>query len=196
VIADADTKLREISQLWALGKRLPHFATPRERALVAEFNAFAADQLAFCSLEAATAGMQTLWVQRKFPEILRAARKLPATTRRDREIRTHIAHARRLIGAVRRRHPGHGHAATALNDLLNDWDPIGVARSVSDEYSAYCAGIIGLLSEGADEAAISRELSRIVQEQMGLAADPNREPRHAAAIVAWYRQINELTNGR
>jgi hypothetical protein len=189
VIGDVEAKLREIAQLWALGQQLPHLQLPKEKALVAELEAFDEGRAAFCSLEAATAGLQSRWRSQDLMGILRIARKLPAEIRKDREVRTCIAHARRLLGAVRRRHKSHRHSTTALNDLLNRWDPIGVADFVADEYAGYCVPLLRLLVNGADEIAIARELARIVSEQMGLRTDPPREAEHAAAIMAWYEGL-------
>jgi hypothetical protein len=101
---EADRKLREVAQLWSLGRRLPHVPTESERQLLLEFDAFARAELPLCSREAAIAGLRALWQRQDLGGILRSARKLPAPIRRDREVRTYSANARRLVGAVRKRH--------------------------------------------------------------------------------------------
>jgi len=188
---DADRKLREAAQLWALARKLPHVPTAREQRLLQEFTAFAAGQKVSCEYDAVLAGIRSLWTRHDLLEILRFSRKLPAGIGLDREVRTYVAHARRLVGAVRRRHRSHRHAATGLNDLLNAWDPIGVAESVSDEYSMYLGGLVALLADGADEAGIAEELTRIVTDRMGLRVDSKREREHAAAMVSWYRRVGQ-----
>ena len=97
MIADADRKLREAAQLWTLGRKLPHLPTDHERELLAEFETFRANGAGACSKDAAEAGMQQLWARQDLLEILRIARKLQPLYRRDREIRTCIAHARRCL---------------------------------------------------------------------------------------------------
>ncbi len=186
--SDADRKLREAAQLWALARRLPHVPTEHERRLIAGFDDFVAGRRPICERDAAVAGMEALWERRDLIEILRAARKLPLQLRRDREVRTCIVHSRRLIGAVRRRHRFHRQALTALNDLLNEWDPIGVAESVRDEYVIYANGLAILLAGGADAQRIEQELKQIVIERMGLESDAARERDHANAIVEWSRR--------
>jgi len=45
-----------------------------------------------------------------------------------------------------------------LNYLLNEWDPIGVANLVSDEYDCLIAPLISRLSAGNGRAEISEFL--------------------------------------
>jgi hypothetical protein len=185
----ADRKLREASQLAALARRLPHVPTEPERRLLAEFVAFETAKAPFCSRAAAIAGLRDRWSRQDLLSIVRMARRLPPEIRRDRDVRTWLFLARRLIGAIRRRHRDHHHATTALNDLLNEWDPISVADVVSDEYLSYAPRIISLLGSGADETAVARELARIVEERMGLRSESGRELTHARAMVTWYRKL-------
>jgi hypothetical protein len=54
--------------------------------------------------------------------------------------------------------------------VLNaDWDPIGVADTVPDEYDGYIAGIYSLLSRNAPEEEIAKHLLAIEVGRMGLA---------------------------
>jgi hypothetical protein len=100
MIENADEKLREAAQLWALGRRLPHLATPGEKKLIDEFKAFAGGAAPSCSLEAATAGVQDLWRRQDLNEIVRVGRLLPVRIRTDRDAGMYIAHAQELLDAA------------------------------------------------------------------------------------------------
>ena len=52
--------------------------------------------------------------------------------------------------------------------LNNDWDPIGVADIVDDEYDMYIGSIYGLLASDASEQAIAEHLLSIELERMEL----------------------------
>jgi hypothetical protein len=52
--------------------------------------------------------------------------------------------------------------------LNGDWDPIGVADSVEDEYDMYIAQIHSLLVANSAEQTIADHLLRIERERMGL----------------------------
>jgi hypothetical protein len=56
--------------------------------------------------------------------------------------------------------------------VLNEWDPIGVAGEVEDEYDGYINGVLGLLGSGASERAIAGHLLAIEQERMELPGAP------------------------
>jgi hypothetical protein len=97
VIADADAKLAELAALCALGRRLPHLATPWEQKLIDEFRSFIESQRTSCSPIAAIAGMQELWRRQDLILILKAAEKLPAAILADREVLTFVDLARRSL---------------------------------------------------------------------------------------------------
>jgi hypothetical protein len=56
--------------------------------------------------------------------------------------------------------------------LNSDWDPIGVADIVDDEYDMYIGQIYSLLVTDSDEQAIAGHLLRIELERMGLTGTP------------------------
>jgi hypothetical protein len=61
-----------------------------------------------------------------------------------------------------------------IREVLNrDWDPIGVANVVSDEYDGYIGRIYSLLSKHASDKDISDYLLWIEVEQMGLTRAPD-----------------------
>lgn len=59
-----------------------------------------------------------------------------------------------------------------LRHLLNQWDPIGVADLVDDEYDCLLAPLWNRLIRGVDRASLSEYLWFQVQEHFGL--DPER----------------------
>ena len=56
--------------------------------------------------------------------------------------------------------------------LNSDWDPIGVADAVDDEYDAYTGHIYSLLAKPASDDDIAEYLLRVEVEQMGLTGTP------------------------
>jgi hypothetical protein len=56
--------------------------------------------------------------------------------------------------------------------LNSDWDPIGVADIVDDEYDMYIAQIHSLIATGASEQNIADHLSKIERDRMGLPGSP------------------------
>ncbi|WP_406862959.1 hypothetical protein ABZO31_21955 [Streptomyces sp. HUAS MG47] len=75
-----------------------------------------------------------------------------------------------------------------LRQLLNEWDPIGVADEVPDEYDCMLAPLLQRLRGGADETAIGAFLRHELEDHFGL--DPvHREPEEMAArVIAWWSQ--------
>jgi len=58
------------------------------------------------------------------------------------------------------------------NVLNSDWDPIGVADIVDDEYDEYIGHIHSLLTKDAGEQNIAEYLSWVELERMGLTGTP------------------------
>jgi hypothetical protein len=65
--------------------------------------------------------------------------------------------------------------------LNTDWDPVGVADIVDDEYDMYIGHIYSLLVTGADEQAIVDHLLWIELERMGLTGTPMDRLRRVVA---------------
>ena len=55
--------------------------------------------------------------------------------------------------------------------VLNEWDPVGTADAMDDEYDRYVAGVLQLLRSRASEGAIAEHLLAI-EEGMGLRRTP------------------------
>lgn len=82
----------------------------------------------------------------------------------------------------------------ALNDLLNDWDPIGVVDDQRrdgvplSEYESYVPGILGLLQRGARDDQIAQHLFELATQQMGLTTTKKAQLQSARKICAWFRR--------
>lgn len=75
-------------------------------------------------------------------------------------------------------------AQNQIRTVLNrDWDPIGVADVVADEYDDYIDDLYWLLSDGATEEAIAKHLLGIETVSMGLAGRPLEALRRTAALL-------------
>ena len=72
-----------------------------------------------------------------------------------------------------------------IRKLWNEWDPIGVADAVSDEYDAYLAPTVRLLERSASVDEIVGYLNWVTLEHMGLSevSDPKG---FAARLQQWF----------
>lgn len=62
----------------------------------------------------------------------------------------------------------HGLSQASLRHLLNQWDPIGVADLVDDEYDCLLAPLWYQLTHGATRASLSEYLWLEIQDHFGL----------------------------
>ena len=61
-----------------------------------------------------------------------------------------------------------------IRAVLNaEWDPIGVAHAVDDEYDGYIAPILSLLARNASVEMLAEHLRSIEVERMGLGGSPH-----------------------
>ncbi|MEU9085902.1 hypothetical protein [Streptomyces sp. NPDC048357] len=72
-----------------------------------------------------------------------------------------------------------------LRRLLNEWDPIGVADDVQDEYDCMIGPLFRRLHGGADQAAIGEFLRHELEVHFGL---PSSRPPEAVAarFIDWW----------
>ena len=77
-----------------------------------------------------------------------------------------------------------GDPEVRLRDLLNEWDPIGVADEVHDEYDCLIPKLLARLDDGADTAAIGAFLHTELIDHFGLTTEPGSTDDIAARIVA------------
>ncbi|MFJ2820071.1 hypothetical protein ACIO7M_03000 [Streptomyces toxytricini] len=77
-------------------------------------------------------------------------------------------------------------AQRELRQLLNEWDPIGVADLVGDEYDCLLAPLLGRLCRGADGTEIGAYLRTEVEDHFGLDPSASRPEAMAARLTAWW----------
>ena len=70
--------------------------------------------------------------------------------------------------------------------LRDDWDPfyLNEVPEAAQEYDAYAPALLGLVLNGADEAAIAAHLLTLETESLGLEGDPARAARVAKLALA------------
>ncbi|MEK2479480.1 MULTISPECIES: hypothetical protein [Streptomyces] len=81
--------------------------------------------------------------------------------------------------------PWNTSAQKNLRRLLNEWDPIGVADAVQDEYDCMIGPLFRRLHGGADQAEIGEFLRHELEAHFGL---PSSQPPEAVAtrLIAWW----------
>ncbi|MFE9649311.1 hypothetical protein ACFYO0_35375 [Streptomyces sp. NPDC006365] len=76
-------------------------------------------------------------------------------------------------------------AQDGLRHLLNEWDPIGVADAVNDEYDCMIAPLLSRLHRGAGRAEISEFLWSEMGDHFGLAPTRQEIDNMADRLVVW-----------
>ncbi|WP_338897268.1 hypothetical protein WBG99_17935 [Streptomyces sp. TG1A-60] len=76
-----------------------------------------------------------------------------------------------------------------LRFLLNEWDPIGVADDVQDEYDCLIAPLLTRLHAGAGRAAIGEFLGSELEDHFGLDPQPQEVDQLADKLVAWWSTV-------
>ncbi|MFD8949717.1 hypothetical protein ACFV0B_12760 [Streptomyces xanthophaeus] len=90
-------------------------------------------------------------------------------------------------------HPWNTSTQKDLRRLLNEWDPIGVADDVQDEYDCMIGPLFRRLHGGADQAVIGEFLRHELEVHFGLPA--SRPPEAMAArLIDWWAAADP-TNG-
>ncbi|AWZ09033.1 MULTISPECIES: hypothetical protein [unclassified Streptomyces] len=82
--------------------------------------------------------------------------------------------------------PGTDVTENALRHLLNEWDPIGVADDVQDEYDCMLAPLLQRLHGGANQTEIGVFLRHELEDHFGLDPLGLRPEAMAARLVAWW----------
>lgn len=73
-----------------------------------------------------------------------------------------------------------------LRHLLNEWDPIGVADDVQDEYDCMLAPLLQQLRGGANQTEIGQFLRHELEDHFGLDPLGLRPETMAARVIAWW----------
>ncbi|MFC8509528.1 hypothetical protein ACFU3J_06570 [Streptomyces sp. NPDC057411] len=85
--------------------------------------------------------------------------------------------------------PGTDATENDLRQLLNEWDPIGVADEVQDEYDCMLAPLLQRLRSGADEAEIDKFLRQGLEEHFGLDPLGLRPDAMAIRVIDWWATV-------
>ncbi|MFI2780248.1 hypothetical protein [Streptomyces sp. ALB3] len=83
-----------------------------------------------------------------------------------------------------------------LRRLLSEWDPIGVADDVQDEYDCMLAPMLQRLRDGADETEIGEYLRRETKEHFGLDPLGARPEAMAVRVIAWWTAAGKADGDR
>lgn len=73
-----------------------------------------------------------------------------------------------------------------LRRLLNEWDPVGVADLVQDEYDCLLVPLFGRLRRGAGRTEIGEFLRHELEDHFGLGPETARPDAVAGAVIAWW----------
>ncbi len=79
-----------------------------------------------------------------------------------------------------------------LRYLLNQWDPIGVADVVDDEYDCLIAPIMAKLRAGAGRAEVSELLWYELEDHIGLDPASRNVDAMADRLVAWWASLGDI----
>jgi hypothetical protein len=94
------------------------------------------------------------------------------------------------MGATQRDNWWQERGLDELRDLLQQWDPIGVAAEPDwpgDEYDELIEPLRQRLAAGATAGELAIFLEQHVSEHIGLEPDVDREERFAARLVGWWQ---------
>ena len=78
-----------------------------------------------------------------------------------------------------------------LRHLLNQWDPVGVADLVSNEYDCLTGPLLSKLSAGSRRSEISEFLWYELEDHFGLDPDSHDVDGMANRLVAWWAAVSE-----
>lgn len=96
-----------------------------------------------------------------------------------------------MLTAVPRWHPdamrpGTDTTENGLRHLLNEWDPIGVADEVQDEYDCMLTPLLQRLRHGADQVEIAEFLRHELEDHFGLTPLPSEPEAMATRLMFWW----------
>ncbi|MFF0561556.1 hypothetical protein [Streptomyces sp. NPDC004266] len=87
--------------------------------------------------------------------------------------------------------PGTDATENGLRHLLNEWDPIGVADHVQDEYDCMLAPLLQRLRGDADQGAIGGFLRHELEDHFGLDPLGLRPDAMAARVIDWWATVGK-----
>ncbi len=77
----------------------------------------------------------------------------------------------------------------AIRQLLNQWDPIGIADVVEDEYDSYVPDLVALLTRRASAKEVGDYLWSVETQRMGLTGNRDWTAATAVRLVALMKQV-------
>ncbi|MFJ8754541.1 hypothetical protein ACIREO_35280 [Streptomyces sp. NPDC102441] len=87
--------------------------------------------------------------------------------------------------------PGTNVTEHGLRHLLNEWDPIGVADDVQDEYDCMLAPLLQQLRDGADQQEIGDYLRHELEDHFGLDPLGLRPEAMASRVISWWTAADQ-----
>ncbi|MEV2245477.1 hypothetical protein [Streptomyces sp. NPDC049970] len=87
--------------------------------------------------------------------------------------------------------PGTDVTEHGLRQLLHEWDPIGVADDVHDEYDCMLAPLLQQLRDGADQAEIGDYLRHELEDHIGLDPLGLRPEAMACRVISWWAAADQ-----
>ncbi|MGW2964922.1 hypothetical protein ACWDGI_41635 [Streptomyces sp. NPDC001220] len=87
--------------------------------------------------------------------------------------------------------PGTDVTENGLRHLLNEWDPIGVADDVQDEYDCMLAPLLKRLRGGCDQGEIGEFLRHKLEDHFGLSPLPSEPEAMAVRVISWWTAAGE-----
>ncbi|TJZ57438.1 hypothetical protein FCH28_08525 [Streptomyces piniterrae] len=88
--------------------------------------------------------------------------------------------------------PGTDVTVNGLQHLLNEWDPIGVADDVQDEYNCMLAPLLQRLRGGAGQTEIGEFLRDELEDHFGLTPLPSDPEAMAARVISWWTAAGKI----
>ncbi|WP_369141816.1 hypothetical protein [Streptomyces sp. R44] len=85
--------------------------------------------------------------------------------------------------------PGTAATENGLRHLLNEWDPVGVADEVQNEYDCMLAAVLQRLRGGADQAELGALLRQELADHVGLDPLGLRPDAMAARVIDWWTTV-------
>lgn len=77
-----------------------------------------------------------------------------------------------------------------LINLLNEWDPIGIAPELGgprDEYDCFVEPILSLLNKGRDKQELTNFLTKHLEEHIGLQVELHKPDIFAEKVLKWWK---------
>ncbi|MFI2780689.1 hypothetical protein [Streptomyces sp. ALB3] len=78
-----------------------------------------------------------------------------------------------------------------LRHLLNEWDPLGVADDVQDEYDCMLAPLLQQLRDGAGQTQMGDYLRHELEDHFSLDPLGHRPEAMASRVISWWAAADQ-----